>query len=114
MTQGHGQDDPNRRILRKGRLGEEAGRGLQDRSPAELIRMVWPMTKAAWAFAEAARSKDDASGDGAPEGAPGTEAAPSGASSGPRPSHQEPRDPDAPHAERRLQRHLVRLRRGQG
>jgi hypothetical protein len=54
------------------------------------------MTKAAWAFAEAARSKEDASSDGAPEEALGTEAAPNHASSGSRPSDQEPGDPDAP------------------
>jgi hypothetical protein len=114
MTQGRAQDDTNRRPVRVGRFGDEAGRGLQDRSPAELVQMVWPMTKAAWAFAEAARSKEDASSDGAPEEALGPEAAPSHASSGTRSSDQEPRGPDASHAERRLQRHLVRLRRGRG
>lgn len=68
-------------------LGEERSNDdLADRTPAERIGMVWPLTRSAWAFKEAgerSRAED------------GTD---------------EPRN-EPPDAQSRLPRHLVRFRR---
>jgi hypothetical protein len=61
---------------------------LAGSTPAGRIGMVWPLTKTVWAFKEAGeRSRDE---------------------------NNHAREDETPRAERRLSRHLVRLRRSGG
>jgi hypothetical protein len=89
----HGKNMPEvmERTVTVRKRGEErpSNDDLQERTPAECVSMVWPLTQSAWAFKEAGE-RSRTGEDGPTE------------------------ETEASHAQQRLPRHLVRLRRRGG